>query len=323
MSHPQRRKAVLALLAFLTAMAIIQCVIVDAKIKRLSEHIRAVFDEMQKNHGGEKSLPDRTPSNPYAVFASYGFGRFGNEKTEENDPMGIAILDFIRAKFGADQPDSVALTRALEDLDLRISKNRISTQALEQALPATVIRSIDAGATERRKLAALQSEHAALVATADATRRELAEAHIREKAADLEKAWAAAEEKVRALESAGEQLTAAIDAIVEAATAVLRADADFRPSVPAPPADWSPDSLAANLTHRISVELYIKTNGALRRPAGVFETAYQLAQDPRATIRGAIREHIGIAFKGRMQPADAPAPADLTPPEVNENGQLV
>lgn len=70
----------------------------------------------------------------------------------------MGILQQIRAKFGADVPDSAALTQALGDLNARINKNRADAATIEASIPGAVIASIDGAATERRKLANLQSE---------------------------------------------------------------------------------------------------------------------------------------------------------------------
>ena len=215
----------------------------------------------------------------------------------------MAILQYVRTKFGLGElePDSALLAKALADTDGRVNKNQADTEALERELPAAVIRSIDAGNTERRKLAQLQSEHGALVATAAAIRNELAEARAREQAADLEKAWAGAEEKGRALKAAGDELTAAISTVWETVQILLRADADFRLAVPQSATGWTRERFAGNLARMIALQLYIASDGALR-PAGVFESVYSLTQDLQNTIAGAIQEHIGLAFKGRQEP---------------------
>jgi hypothetical protein len=103
----------------------------------------------------------------------------------------MGILQQIRTKFGVSDntPNSIALTQALGDLNSRDNKNRADAAAIEAAIPSAVIASIDGAATERRKLANLDSEHGALVKAADLIRREIDAAVAREEAAELQARW--------------------------------------------------------------------------------------------------------------------------------------
>jgi hypothetical protein len=237
----------------------------------------------------------------------------------------MPILDYLRTKFGLGEsgPDSALLVKALGDTEERIAKNRAEARELSKDLPGAVIRSIDAGATERRKLAALESEHGALVATAAAIRSELAEAQARESEEALAKAWAEAERKGNALKAAGEELTTAIAAMVEKARAVLRADEDFRPAVPETTAEWKQLNFAGGLAHKIALELFIKSDGALRPRDGVWQSPYALSRDPRATVAGSIEEHVAIAFKGRRQTATEASTNEIAAqpgPQTSDSG---
>jgi hypothetical protein len=100
----------------------------------------------------------------------------------------MGILQTIRQKFGADMTDSMALTQGLGEINRKIDANRAAARVLESELPGAVLRSIDLGITERRKLMALQSEHDGLIATAEALKREIADAVAREKAVERDKA---------------------------------------------------------------------------------------------------------------------------------------
>jgi hypothetical protein len=113
----------------------------------------------------------------------------------------MGIVEQIRTKFGlsADTPDSAALTQALGDLNGRINKTDDAIAALQAELPGAVIRSIDAGATERRKLATLRSEREGLVSAAEATRSEIAKALAREALAGRQARWAAVVESTGAV----------------------------------------------------------------------------------------------------------------------------
>jgi ribonuclease HII len=132
--------------------------------------------------------------------------------------MGISeIVEVVRTKFGLrpDTPDSVTLTRALDDLSARIDKNRAKAAAVEATIPEAVIRSIDGAATERRKLQNLTSEHTVLVLAADATRRDLAIAREREEAEAIQAQWNEAQKRGDALIAAAQKVDAAAIAVAE------------------------------------------------------------------------------------------------------------
>ncbi len=107
----------------------------------------------------------------------------------------VGILQQIRTKLsaGPDITDVVVLERELRGLQKRIEKNREAQQRIEASIPEAVVMSIDAAATERRKLSNLDSEHSSLMKTADAMQRELDAARAREAAAALEARWREAE----------------------------------------------------------------------------------------------------------------------------------
>ncbi len=165
--------------------------------------------------------------------------RYGLSWAEEGQSVGI--LQQIRTKFGlgADASDAAALERALHDLRLRIEKNHEAAQRLEAEIPSAVIASIDAAATERRRLSNLHSEHAALVVAAQATERELAEAKAREKADELERRWRHAE----SLRNAMLERAAAVQSTIETLTIQLREIEDsaraFSTAVPSRPSGWT------------------------------------------------------------------------------------
>jgi hypothetical protein len=197
----------------------------------------------------------------------------------------------------------------LDDLNARINKNRADAAAIEGAIPGAVIASSDGAATERRELASLQSEHTALVTAVEATRREIAEAHAREQAAEVEKAWDRLKEL--GLESAqiGAELHAAIKSVVEVAGRLFAADAAFCAAVPAKTPDWWPQRFAGGLFGLIAIELYVHSNGALR-PADLIQSIQSpslLSQNPLKSIEGALREHIGMAFKARPAKPQEPS----------------
>src|SRR6266446_2198156 len=101
----------------------------------------------------------------------------------------MGILRAIRIRFGADATDAEALTRALGELNGRINKNRVDAAAVEVSIPGAVIASIDAAATERRKLQALDSEHAALVKASLSVRREIETVRKRDADIELDERW--------------------------------------------------------------------------------------------------------------------------------------
>jgi len=159
----------------------------------------------------------------------------------------MGILEIWRTKFGSGVPNSQVLTRGLGDLNERINKNRADAAAIEASIPEAVIASIDGAATERRKLERLDSEHKALVAAADATRREIAEARRREAAADFEARWQRAEEKADELRAAGKAADETYSRLVAAVRLLIQANEALIKAVPAPARDWSPTLLSDGL----------------------------------------------------------------------------
>jgi predicted nucleic acid-binding Zn-ribbon protein len=175
----------------------------------------------------------------------------------------MGILQQIRTKLGvgSEMPDSAALTQALGDLNARINQNRADAAAIEASIPGAVIASIDGAATERRKLERLESEHTALVKTATATRREIAEALAREKAAELDGKWERAERLGDELKEAGVEFRAAYDALISAARKVLAVNDRFVESVPVKAPDWSPQIFAdgvAFFTERLASHVLLE-----------------------------------------------------------------
>jgi hypothetical protein len=153
----------------------------------------------------------------------------------------MGILRTIRQKFGADMPDSAALTQGLGEVNRKIDANRAAARVLENELPAAVLRSIDLGIAERRKLTALNSEHDGLVATAEALKREIAEALAREKGVDLDKAWAVATEYGDAVIMAANNIDSLVGIVAEALGKLQDAVTNFEVSLPVRAHDYQSD----------------------------------------------------------------------------------
>jgi hypothetical protein len=129
--------------------------------------------------------------------------------------------------LGSDTPDSAVLTRQLEDLNGRLVSNREKMTELELELPMAVLKSIDAGATERRKLVALRSEREGLTATVSVIEQALSDALKAEADERLVARQQAAREAGKNLIAASEDLKAQIVALVKAASATVAAGNDF------------------------------------------------------------------------------------------------
>jgi hypothetical protein len=152
----------------------------------------------------------------------------------------MRLLDVLRTKSPTDRPHSAVLEQALADVDGRLDQNTAAARALTDELPAAVIRSIDAGATERKKLANLTSEREALVTTAAALRRELDEALARERQAALQVRWDESQKLGDAFVAAASRADAAISAAAATLATAIRelnaAESAFEGSLPDRPA---------------------------------------------------------------------------------------
>ncbi len=106
----------------------------------------------------------------------------------------MGILESLRSKFGTDLSDVAALTRQLGEALGHVNRLDAAIAEVRDGLPLDMVRSIDAGAGSRNKLAKLQSERAGWAETADALRKEIDAARAAEDAAELGKAWDVAAE---------------------------------------------------------------------------------------------------------------------------------
>lgn len=210
----------------------------------------------------------------------------------------MGILQQIRTRFGADVADSVALTRALDDLNAKLDKNREAMLALEEALPVDVIKSIDLGATSRRKLAGLQSEHQALLATIEATRREIADARDRERAAEhyarvvaVKNCAARCQAKYAELQRWAENGADLINGSLESSTEFTVAMEGLEP------ADWNRHD-ARDLGRWLTLALFAATANEALRPAGCALSAYALKEKGWGNVADFCREWLMIATRG-------------------------
>jgi hypothetical protein len=154
--------------------------------------------------------------------------------------MGISekIVETVRAKFGliAEVAEAAVWTRQQDDLSERITKADDAIAALQAELPDAVIRSIDAGATERRKLATLRSEREGLVSAAEAMRKKIDEVLTVERAAKLQADLAEAKRLGEVVIAAAQKADAAVKAAAEALAGPLEelkaAQTAFQDAVP-------------------------------------------------------------------------------------------
>ncbi len=209
----------------------------------------------------------------------------------------MGILQQIRTKLGAgpDMLDSVALTQALGDLLSRDNKNRADAAAIEASIPGAVLASIDGAATERRKLANLDSEHAALVKAADATRREIALAVAREEASEIQARWAVAVQSAGAVIVAVSEINPIIETLAGRLDKLLDTISAFEARLP-----WNPPS-----THRIVAD-YI---GSARLAVDALAVSLRQAR----TIRIHAEEAKACAAREALPIEQEPESAQSTP----------
>lgn len=154
----------------------------------------------------------------------------------------MGILQSVRTVLGlaSDLPDSAALQRALDEVGGRIARCREKIASLEQELPAAVIRSIDSGAAERRKLSQLQSELAGLETTRAAIERELAEALKAEADQELAARWAVSEQYGDEFIALAARANDAVDQLTDVCVEMLAKYEHFFRSLPVQAGDFSP-----------------------------------------------------------------------------------
>ena len=185
----------------------------------------------------------------------------------------MSILSHILTKLGRpDMPASSAFTEALADVNARIDKNRTAARALTDELPGAVIRSIDAGATERRRLSNLESEYSALLATASAIRRELDEALAGERAAQTDEAWNASAEDAAVVIAAAHEIDTIIETLAEGIEALRDAIGVFDAGLPTRGSDYRSELIssaasyaAAALGDRLQRALEIRSLAAIAK----------------------------------------------------------
>jgi hypothetical protein len=224
--------------------------------------------------------------------------------------MGIPgkLLEVIRSRFGDEKPDSEALTQALGELNQRINKNREAVAALEAELPLAVLKSIDAGATERRKLANLDSEYKGLVAAAEATRREIADALARERAVEKRQALEADRARGGVLVEKAEKLQIALATTAKLALQVLQAGDDFDRNRPRRHAD--PDGPHRDLVAYLRNQIYALTDGKLPIATEMSLSAWEISRRPNLAEEMKIYVYSVLGSAEAKLSAPTPAPDD-------------
>lgn len=224
------------------------------------------------------------------------------------------IFDFLRRTGKAITAENVEAKA--RDVGAEISEKEALIASMRAGLTVQMLDGDRLGAHrirhEEDELQALKLQKAELEATA----REL---RASEAAAAVDGQWQIAAQKGRAYVAAAAALTATIVTVVAAARVLLAAHADFAAAVPVKARDWEVNRIPGTLARLIGIELYVRSERAIRPPEGVSYSPFELRQNPELnSIEGAVDLQVQLGLRGRTA-LRAAAQDDNEPAPVQAN----
>jgi hypothetical protein len=228
----------------------------------------------------------------------------------------MGFVQDLRTVFGigSEVSNSSALAQARDEIDARIAKCGEKIQALERELPSAVIRSIDSGATERRKLAQLQREQTGLEATRVVIERDLAEALAAERAAEMAARWATAKRHGDKMLATARRLNDAIDGAADLMMALLNQNDAFVQSLPRLAGDYSGSLVETNLPSQVGQRVRVRSGDRIHLGRVLEHLSLNQLQPDLVAF---IKEQLFVALREEAsgKPARSSAPTPLSAAE--------